>query len=189
MLDINMLQEDEKNKLLEALIEERKSGYSADTSELQEGIAYIAQRLDLLEKVVMDDLIGGIDELYQGNLRKSEIEKLIQAHGGDLDGYKDKYKSMFEGVTGGDLYGDLLDTLQDEESEWDGGEDNPYSRDIRIPELIQTIKEKFGDISEIPGVEGIAAKIEVGPDEEEEEDPVEKLKKRIMEKSKKEKNY
>ena len=187
MLDLAMLGDDEKNKLLEALIEERKGGYSADTSELQEGISYIAQRLDHLEKVVMDDLIGGIDELYQGNLRKSEIEKLIEAHSGDLDGYKDKYKSMFEGVTGGDLYGDLLDTLQDEEGEWDGGEDNPYNRDIRIPELIQTIKEKFGDIGEIPGVESIAAKVEVG--DEDEEDPAEKLKNRIKQMSKKEKLY
>ena len=185
-MDLSNLMPEEKDRLLAKLIEERQAGFSGDVSQIMDAVQYIAQRMDLLEKVVMDELIGGIKDLYKNNLRKKHMTSLEELYGGELEQFKEPYSEM---MNGRGLLDDLLDQVDEMEEGWEDQE-NPFDRDASIMDIVGKLKDKMGKIMGLPGVE--AASVTVDPEaaeaemEDDEEDDMIKEIKRL---SKKQKNY
>lgn len=159
-MNLEQLLPEEKDKLLEKLIEERKSGFSGDVSALTDAVEYMMQRIELLEKVVMDELIGGIEELYKGNLRKSRRSEIEEMYGQDLEQFKGPYSAMWDDDR--DLIEDLLDQIDELENGWEDPE-NPFDRGGMTSQMIEKLKEKMSKIMGMPGVE--AASVQVDPEE------------------------
>jgi hypothetical protein len=112
MYDLNKLQPDEKDKLLSELLSRYEGdtsaaapqaaqidpGHGDEFQDLQmmepilkvleimiDKMEELESRLEANEKLVVDDLFGGIDKMYNDNLRKQSV-----------DGLRGKYKDLFE---------------------------------------------------------------------------------------------
>jgi len=145
--------------------------------ELAELVEYLCDELeavkkahDALKALVMEDLIGGIKEAYEGNVRIERMNEFKGKYGSMLDPLAEKFKTTF----GADLHDkafDYMDSLRGEEGYTD------EVGDSKLKEVIQQIKEKLGlnepvaavVTEEVKPVETPAAK-EASAEEEPEED-------------------
>jgi hypothetical protein len=115
----------------------------------------LKEELSNLKALVMDDLIGGIKEAYDGNVRTERMGEFKGKYGSMLDPLAEPFKRTF----GADLHDkafDYLDSLRGEEGY------NDEVGDSKIKEVIAQIKEKLG-ISDAPAV---VAEVEATPAEE-----------------------
>jgi hypothetical protein len=190
-MNLEHLTPEEKDMLLNKLIEERQAGYSGDIAVVSDAVEYLMKRLDLLEKVVMDEFIGGIKDMYNQNLRKKNLSGLEEMYGSDLEQFRSPYREMMG--EDHDLLEDLLDQIDEMESGWEDVE-NPFDRDGQTAEVIQKLKDKMSRIMGLPGVESVSAVVDT--DEPVSEDMIEEegteedeLMKKVRQLSKKNKDY
>jgi hypothetical protein len=124
-MDLSGLNPQEKDELLMQLIAKYQGGEGHPDAEqdaeqmdpvlkcielLIGKVEELEDRLQKLECVVMDDLIGGVEKLYKGNLRTTGVK-----------GIQDKYGHLFEPHMGAikelepdsDLFGSLYDLIEE----------------------------------------------------------------------------
>lgn len=175
-IDINRLSQEEKDQLLLHLLpkEGGEEGMPEDNDEpilkvleiLCNLVDTLDQRLGKLEEVVMDDIIGGVETLYKGNLRAKGV-----------DGLRGKYKDLFEPHMGAlkemapdeDVFDKLYDLIEEARSgeDWDDGREGTMAE-----EMARAIGEK---VSKIKG-EAPAPEVAVEAEPEGEGVSVEKTK-------------
>jgi len=112
--------------------------------QLSDVVTYLCDELKALQEahaalkaLVMDDLIGGIKEAYDGNVRTERMGEFKGKYGAALDPLADKFKTTF----GADLHEkafDYMDGLRGEEGYTD------EVGDSKLQEVIAQIKEKLG---------------------------------------------
>lgn len=181
--NVSSLSPEEKDRLLEALIEkaglEAPEGGHADVEQdketmkplvdavlaLCEKVKAIDEKLEGLDKIVMDEIIGGVTNLYNERKRMSGIDELSGK-------YKEKfspYEGFFKELSGSDLYDALYDEIQNmkgENPEWDDEKESSA-----IEQILGNIKAKHDKIKGIePPVEGVAIEVSTAqaePDEKE----------------------
>jgi hypothetical protein len=168
-MDLSPLSPEEIMELKNAIAQHEQTSSHSDIGDdaeflkpIVEALELVASRLDALteshgqlEKIVMDDIIGGVKGLYDTNMRTNGISEL-----------KGKYGSMFEPLAPAwkDLSGedsDLMEKLYDIVDELKHGED--YS-DEKADSTIKDIHSKL--LERVKNVKGI----QIG--EEEKSEPV-----------------
>jgi hypothetical protein len=125
------------------------------------------EELANLKALVMDDLIGGIKEAFEGNVRTERMGEFKGKYGSMLDPLAEPFKRTF----GADLHEkafDFLDGMRGEEGY------NDEMGDTKLKEVIQQIKEKLGIadepvVAEVTTAEVPAEKSEEAEGEAEEE--------------------
>jgi len=160
------------------------------TAELKQGLQELAQALSLLmdridamdkmydalnahvdtiEKVVNDDLIGGLTKLYDDNDREMGIRDLQDKYGSEISPYDERIKKLNPEF---DTWGSLHKSLSELKGQ-DGYTDE--MGDAHIKSLISGLGDRF---PEVAGAKPVAAvevkKIEENPAEEKEEAEEEK---------------
>ena len=129
----------------------------------------------VLKKTVDDDLIGGIRNLYDENVRASGISDLKGKYGSLFSPYEKGLGEM--GVS--DVYGELHDMLARLKAETPDFSEE--MGDSKIREIAKMIGDKFAAITGKPA-EVEATKVEAAPVEEpkvEEEDPQAAIKRAV----------
>ena len=122
-----------------------------------ERIDYQGQKLDLLEKVVMEELIGGIKGLYEKNMRAQRVEGLKGKFGPKLgEDYEGAFSKVYPDA---DLWGDIaskIDELKDQE----GFDEDGFGDD-----LIGKIKAHIDDLKKsLPAGAEMKGEIEIAPE-------------------------
>jgi vacuolar-type H+-ATPase subunit I/STV1 len=122
----------------------------------------------------MEDLVGGITNLYKTNQRDSSIAGLKEKYGSLFDPHKDAIDAFYPGV---DVYEHLQDLLE----EMKGGED--FSEDAFDGTVRESVQELQDKIAKLTGKqdqnsgEPVAVEVEVEKTEEapkEEDDQITK---------------
>ena len=114
-----------------------------------------AEKLASLEKIVMDDLIGGIKSVYDGNLRESGIGELKSKYADLFDPLQDDWRTMTESTD--DIYSKLYDVVADLKK-GEGYNDEMGDAEIRA------IHSKLA--GKISGLKGKPAEAQEAPKEE-----------------------
>ena len=104
-------------------------------------IESIEEELNGLEKVVNEEIIGGITKLYNEKERMSGISSLSEKYGSIMGPYKDFYSELTDGS---DLYEKLYDELQ--EFKTSAPEADDAAVDAKVQELADLLKSKFEKI-------------------------------------------
>lgn len=119
----------------------------------------LEERIEANEKLVIDDLFGGIDRMYKQNLRSQSIE-----------GLKGKYGSLFEPhmsalselAPGEDIYDTLHDLLEEAKGQGDWSDEREFES---VKNAAQAIGDKIAKIKGQP-VAVEVQKTEVQPAQE-----------------------
>lgn len=98
---------------------------------LMQAVETISDKLDTLEKVVMDDIIGGVKELHDGNVRSMNISNV-----------RDKYSSVFDPLESswkdeGDIYEKIFDKIEELKGLADYSEEMEGAEVNNIAEMLQ----------------------------------------------------
>lgn len=102
----------------------------------------VNERLNKLESIVMDDIVGGITSLYQKNKRDSSIGELKTKYGTLFDPHKNAIDAFYPGV-------DIFEKLQDLKDEMSGKED--YSDEAFDGSVQAAVKELQDKIAQLTG--------------------------------------
>lgn len=81
-------------------------------------MAAMDEEIDSLTKLVNEEIIGGITNLYNSKQRMSGISSLSEKYGDKMGPYKDFYSELTDGK---DIYTELydeLDNLKNESEDW-----------------------------------------------------------------------
>ena len=130
----------------------------------------LEERVECLDKLVTEEIIGGITKLYNEKSRMGGISSMSEKYKDKFDPYKDFYGEM----TGGQ---DLYEKLFDEISEMKGSSPdwNDETEGSKVSELAEMIKSKFEKIKGMGAP--VAASIEVSKVEPENADGLDKIRK------------
>jgi hypothetical protein len=193
--DLSTLSPAETNRLLAALIEkvgldapmEGHTDAAQDIETMQpvidavlalcEKVKAIDEKLEGLDKIVMDEIIGGVTNLYNERKRMCGVDELSGKYKEKFDPYADFYKEL----SGSDLYDKLYDEIQ----EMKGGEPewNEEKESGAIEQILGALKAKHDKIKGItPPVDGVAIEVSTATAEPDEQG---KLAERIREMRKK----
>ena len=111
---------------------------------LIEKVEELEERLQKNESLVVDDLFGGIQKLYQGNLRTKGIGDLKSKYGHMFDPHMDALKEL---EPEGDIYGSLYDMISQVR-----GSDETFD-DVKESEAVGGVAKSIADkIAKIKGV-------------------------------------
>jgi hypothetical protein len=172
MYDISQLSPEEKDRLLQMLIEKAGiqpgSGTHEDAQEdaaqleplvkviemLCDKFEALEERVEALDKLVTEEIIGGITTLYNEKSRLSGISGITEKYKDKFDPYKDFYSE----VAGGDLYEKLYDEIQ---SMKEGREDwNDEEEGAKVGELAEMLGGKFNKIKGIGAPTAVEVEIQ-----------------------------
>jgi len=127
-------------------------------------MAAMDEEISALGKLVNEEIIGGITNLYNSKQRSAGIDGLQEKYGPVMGQYKDFYQDLKQD---GDIYGDLyddLDELKASSADW-----NDEAEASRVNELADMLKQKLesmkghiGGMSEQGSPDSGAVSIEVG---------------------------
>jgi hypothetical protein len=145
-------------------------------------LSAVKEAHEALKGLVMDDMIGGLKEAYESNVRSERMEGFKGKYGSMLDPLAEPFKRTF----GADLHDkafDYMDSLRGEEG-WSDEMEEP-----KLKEVIQQIKEKLGiadePVAEVaveaapaPEAEGEAEEEPIEDDAQKAFDEIEAMKKR-----------
>lgn len=148
-MDLSMLSPEEK-EILRAALNEQPSESHGDIDDdraflepIVKALQLLTEKVEMLEKVVMDDIIGGVKSLYDENVRKTSIDELRGKYGSMFDPLEPAWKEMNEG---GDLYEKLYEIVEKLRGE-EGYTDE--IGDEKIKDIAGKLGEKVKKISEI----------------------------------------
>ena len=97
-------------------------------------------RLEAMEKVLMEDIVGTLRSNYQTGIRTQGIESLKSKYGERLGKYTEPMGKFYPGV---DIYNNLYDTLEQLKGQSENWEDaNELSA---IEEIVQSLEDRFGE--------------------------------------------
>lgn len=166
-MDLSTLSPEERQTLREALDQEPADpmGQLAAVLDLLcSKLEALEERQSKLESVVVDEIIGGISNLYSDNMRVEGIKGLKGKYG-DLFG---QHEGAFKELYDGDVYEKLFDMIE----EMKGGEGyTDEAGDSEIKKIAAQLGEK---LAKVKGPEPAATAVEVKT-EEVEPDPMEKI--------------
>ena len=122
---------------------------------LAQEIETLKEGFSHLEKVVMDEIIGGITNLYNENQRGMGIQELKDGLSSDFEGYDGAFSKAFPGD-------DLWGTLHDKLSEMGSSAPEGFNKLDKGREVINLVKQHLEGIKDAlpPGAE-LAGKLEV----------------------------
>ncbi len=156
-MDLSSLSPEEKQALLEALQQEGQDPVQA----LCEVVAMLAEKLDSamerlgkLEGLVVDEIIGGLDGLYQDNLRVEGIKGLKGKYGELFGPHEGTFKELYDA----DVYEKLFDMLEGMKGEEGFSEE---AGDTKVKGLAAQMAEKFGKLKAPPAEPEKPAAVEV----------------------------
>jgi len=169
-MDLSALSPEERQTLREQLGQEEQDPIAAIAAVMElfaSKLEAIEERQAKLESVVVDEIIGGISNLYNDNMRVEGIKGLKGKYA-DLFG---PHEGAFQELYGGDVYEKLFDMIE----ELKGGEGfTDELGDSKIKEIAAQLQKKISKVKEqAPG----AAVVEV---KTEEEDPMARMKAGII---------
>lgn len=98
-------------------------------------------RLEKLEKVVLEDIVGGITDLYKKNQRESSIAGLKEKYGSLFDPHKDALEAFYPGV---DIYDKIQDMLEQMKGE-DGFTEEAFDGSVR--EAVKELQDRIGKLT------------------------------------------
>ena len=101
-------------------------------------MAAMDEEIDSLTKLVNEEIIGGITNLYNSKQRVSGISSLSEKYGDKMGQYKDFYSDL---TGGADIYESLydeLDELKKDSEDW--GDEKEAAR---IDELVNELKSRL----------------------------------------------
>lgn len=153
-MGLEQLTPEEKQTLYEALQAELGGGEvcecDAKFDQVAEVLKGLAAEMALIKETLFDKLIGGIQSLYNDNMRTTGIAGMKEKYGSLFDPYMDAFGEMFPGA-------DLWSSLYDEQEGMRGGEGwSDEAGDARIKQRADELKSK---VEKIRGP--VAAKVEV----------------------------
>jgi hypothetical protein len=140
--------------------------------ELDQKVNDLMERFNKLEHVVMEEMIGGITNLYKQNQRTTGIEGLKGKYGEMFEPYKDFYSTAYEGAP--DMFEKIFDILEEMRGE---GPLDEEAADGKIREIANGFESR---VNKIRGVKPeVVAEIEV-KGEEKPVDELEELRQSVM---------
>jgi len=169
-MDVMGLTPEERAALRAALDEAEKPDPQDELAELVEylcdEVKSLQEELAKVKGLVIDDLVGGIKEAYESNVRSERMNDFKGKYGAMLDPLAEPFEKTF-GANLQDKAFDYMDSLRGE----DGYTDEVG--DSKLKEVIEQIKEKLGlnEPAPVAAVETVAVKpAEEGEAEEEPDD-------------------
>lgn len=129
------------------------------------------EEIDSLTKLVNEEIIGGITNLYKSKERMSGISSLSEKYGNLMGPYKDFYSEMTDGS---DIYEKLYDELEEFKSTAETADDAAV--DAKVQELADMLKSKFDKVSSMGKKEEAPVAVEVEIEKKDEVDPFAKIK-------------
>jgi hypothetical protein len=173
-MDVMSLTPEERAALRAALDQAEEKD---PVEQLAEVVEYLCKELDAVKKahdalkgLVMEDLIGGIKEAYEGNVRSERMNDFKGKYGSMLDPLAEPFKKTFNADLHDKAF-DYMDQLRGEEGYTD------EVGDSKLKEVIQQIKEKLGLNESAPVAAVVTEEVkpaEEGKAEEEPEDDAQK---------------
>lgn len=156
-MDLSVLSDDERAALKEALmsgddIAECKEAIGSIAAVLQE----VVSKVDALEKLVQDEIIGGITKLYDENMRFENIEGLKKKHGAAFEGMDEPFHDLYDS--------DLWEKLQDLIDETKGEAGDGYTDEMgdgKIAGIAEALKGKLAKLKGGNGQAPAAIEVEV----------------------------
>ncbi len=165
MYNLQALSPEEKDELLAGLLEEREGHADApqDAAMLEpvmEAIKMLTGRVEELERLVLDELFGGIEKLYNENKRAKGIEGLKGKYGELFAPHMDALQAIEPDA---DVFEKIYDLLADQpEEQWEPS----------IQGYASTLAEKLAKIKGVP-MGSSSVEVEIATPAEAEEKPAE----------------
>jgi len=115
----------------------------------------LEEKVENLDKLVTDEIIGGITTLYNEKSRMGGIGEMTEKYKDKFDPYKDFYSSMTDGS---DLYEKLYDEINSMKG--DGSAWNEESEGSAIEGILGQLKAKHDKIKGTGEPVGVSVEIE-----------------------------
>jgi hypothetical protein len=186
-MDVNVLSDDERMQLADLLSkinstssaepeqEMPSSGSSCpDCEKLAAVVQGLQEHLQMLDKLVMDELIGGITDLYNKNQREIGLGDFKSKYGETFNPYEGDLKELFPED---DLYEKLYDFIDELKSQPDYSDEMGHGK---IMEVADMLKNKFGKIKGTPAASVEVTKTEAVPEEPVKEEPPQPSEEEMM---------
>lgn len=164
-------------ELICRVLEEKLEPIVTVLKQMLDKMAAMDDEIDGLEKLVNEEIIGGITNLYNTKERLSGISGLSSKYGELMGPYKDFYSEMTDGA---DLYEKLYDELEEFKASAESVDDAAI--DAKVQELASILKSKFEKVQGLgkPQME-VEIEVEKKPEAMEEkpsgDDLIEKIRK------------
>jgi uncharacterized protein YukE len=150
-------------ELIKSVLSECLEPIIAVVQQMLDKIGMMDEEIDSLSKLVNEELIGGITNLYKSKERMSGISSMSEKYGELMGPYKDFYSEMTDGS---DIYEKLYDELEEFKSTAETADD--ASVDAKVQELANMLKSKFEKVSGMGKKdEPVAVEVEVEKSEPE----------------------
>lgn len=163
-------------------LEDRMEKVCAVLQNMLDKIAAMDDEIDATAKLVNDDLIGGITNLYNTRKRQSGIEEMSSKYGPMMGPYKDFYSEISNGA---DIYEKLYDELEEFKQSAEGIDDAAVDAEVqRLADILKSKFEKIKGLGGQPEAAPLAVEVEVAsgePAEEKAEDAKEEMKEEVPE--------
>jgi len=173
MYDVSSLSPEEKDRLLQMLIEKTGIEPSQNTDHADQAqdqamlepivkaielmidkFEMLEERVEALDKLVTDEIIGGITTLYNEKSRMCGISDMQNKYKDMADPYQDFYKEYSNGSLYDDLY-DEISKLKQETPEW-----NDEAESGKVSELLDMVRQKKEKLSGMGGApDGVAIEV------------------------------
>lgn len=127
-------------------------------------VQILTERVDNNEKLLMDDVIGGITRTYQHQEKQYGLNDLSQKYGSKLDPYKDFYSEL---TGGNDAIADLYEDIQEMKNkveEWDDTKEGEF-----VNKALEQLENKLQSLSKFakkPEVVETEIEVKVEPEKE-----------------------
>ena len=139
---------------MESACEEKFAAVAGILEQIIAKVDASEQRLQKLEGLVQDEIIGGITKLYDENMRFENIEGLRAKHGPMFEGMEEPFKDLYDS--------DLWEKLQDLLDELKAGEGyTDEMGDSKIKEIAEQLKTKLAKLKGENGQKPEAVAVEV----------------------------
>lgn len=143
----------------------------ATIAPLVQVLEYLLQKVETLEKVVMEDIIGGITSIYDDNLHIQKKNDVIGKYGEKFKPYETALKELYPED---DLYENLLGELE-EMRKGEGYTDE--MGDAKVSEIEAALKNKFSKVKDSIEPKGTAIEVAISKEPIEGDDLDKQIKK------------
>jgi hypothetical protein len=130
---------------------------------LVQKVQELEEKHEMVERIVMDEIVGGVSQLYQKNCRMNRMDELKGKYSSKFDPYMDAYKTLNDGAD--DLWDRLYDHL-DELKEAAG--ETGFNEDEAVDSIATQLRDKIEALKGTPGKAVIQSEtiIEKKPEDE-----------------------